>query len=175
VGFEVLTTVVMKSSVFWDITSCVPLNVNWCFGEHIASIFTVERITRAKYQQVTSRTQWTTRDYVPEDSSIAVNMSGCAVSKGRMIHEWWTVNVLEGSGCSLISELRRNTKLLAEFQTHFLCECRLHDGAVSSYATERRIVSDYWRVMNWKGYGRKQSWMNWAKPAGDPIEILQLY
>jgi hypothetical protein len=33
VGFEVLTAVVMKSSIFWDITPCSPLKVN-PIGEH---------------------------------------------------------------------------------------------------------------------------------------------
>jgi hypothetical protein len=28
VGFEVLTAVVMKSTIFWDITLCSPLKVN---------------------------------------------------------------------------------------------------------------------------------------------------
>jgi hypothetical protein len=32
VGFEVLTAVVLKSSTFWDITSCSPLKVNRHFG-----------------------------------------------------------------------------------------------------------------------------------------------
>jgi hypothetical protein len=32
VGFEVLTAVVMKSSVFWDITSCSQLKGNRLFG-----------------------------------------------------------------------------------------------------------------------------------------------
>jgi hypothetical protein len=32
VGFEVLTTVVMMSSIFWDITPCSPLKVNGRFG-----------------------------------------------------------------------------------------------------------------------------------------------
>jgi hypothetical protein len=32
VGFEVLTAVVMKSSVFWDITPCNPLKINRHFG-----------------------------------------------------------------------------------------------------------------------------------------------
>jgi hypothetical protein len=32
VGFEVLTAVVMKSTIFWDITSCCPLSVNRRFG-----------------------------------------------------------------------------------------------------------------------------------------------
>jgi hypothetical protein len=32
VGFEVLTSVVMKSAVFWDITQCNPLKVNRRFG-----------------------------------------------------------------------------------------------------------------------------------------------
>jgi hypothetical protein len=31
-GFEVLTSVVMKISIFWDIAPCSPLKVNRCFG-----------------------------------------------------------------------------------------------------------------------------------------------
>jgi hypothetical protein len=31
-GFEVLTGVVMKSTILWDITQCSPLSVNRCFG-----------------------------------------------------------------------------------------------------------------------------------------------
>jgi hypothetical protein len=33
VGFEILTAVVMKSIIFWDITSCSTFNVNRRFGE----------------------------------------------------------------------------------------------------------------------------------------------
>jgi hypothetical protein len=32
VGFEVLTAVVMKSTIFWDITPCSPLKFNRRFG-----------------------------------------------------------------------------------------------------------------------------------------------
>jgi hypothetical protein len=32
VGFDVLTAVVMKSPIFWDITPCSPLKVYRCFG-----------------------------------------------------------------------------------------------------------------------------------------------
>jgi hypothetical protein len=32
VGFEVLTAVVMKSTIFWDITPCIPLSVRRRFG-----------------------------------------------------------------------------------------------------------------------------------------------
>jgi hypothetical protein len=32
VGFEVLTVVVMKSTIFWDIMPRSPLKVNWRFG-----------------------------------------------------------------------------------------------------------------------------------------------
>jgi hypothetical protein len=31
-GFEVLAAVVMKISVFWDMTPCCPLKVNRCYG-----------------------------------------------------------------------------------------------------------------------------------------------
>jgi hypothetical protein len=41
VGFEVLTAVFVKSSVFWPITPCSPLKVN-VSEEHISSIFMVE-------------------------------------------------------------------------------------------------------------------------------------
>jgi hypothetical protein len=32
VGFEILTAVVMKSTIFWDVTPCSPLSVNRRFG-----------------------------------------------------------------------------------------------------------------------------------------------
>jgi hypothetical protein len=41
-GFEVLTAVVMRSSVFWDITPCSPLKATDVSEEHVASIFRVE-------------------------------------------------------------------------------------------------------------------------------------
>jgi hypothetical protein len=42
VEFEVLTAVVVKSTVLLDITPCSPLRVNELSEEHIASIFRVE-------------------------------------------------------------------------------------------------------------------------------------
>jgi hypothetical protein len=38
-GFEVLTVVVMKISIFWDIKTCSPLKVNHVSEEHVASTF----------------------------------------------------------------------------------------------------------------------------------------
>jgi hypothetical protein len=38
VGFERLTAVVMKNTVFWDITPCSPLKVNLKFHTNIARI-----------------------------------------------------------------------------------------------------------------------------------------
>jgi hypothetical protein len=38
VGFEVLPAVVIRSSIFWDITPCSPLKVNDVSEEHVASI-----------------------------------------------------------------------------------------------------------------------------------------
>jgi hypothetical protein len=37
VGFEVLTAVVMKNTIFWDITPCSPLKVNRRFGGTLPS------------------------------------------------------------------------------------------------------------------------------------------
>jgi hypothetical protein len=38
-GFDVLTPVVMRSSIFWDITPCSPLTVNRSFGKLLATCF----------------------------------------------------------------------------------------------------------------------------------------
>jgi hypothetical protein len=44
VGFEVLTAVVMKSSVFWDITPLVCLKSTDVSEEHVTSIFNLARL-----------------------------------------------------------------------------------------------------------------------------------
>jgi hypothetical protein len=41
-GFEILTTMAMKSTIFSDVTPCDPLKVNRSFGGTCASIFSVE-------------------------------------------------------------------------------------------------------------------------------------
>jgi hypothetical protein len=41
VGCEILMPMVMKSSVFWDITPCRSLKVNRRSGEHVASVLSV--------------------------------------------------------------------------------------------------------------------------------------
>jgi hypothetical protein len=41
-GFEVLTAVIMKSPIFWDITPCMPLKVNRLSEEYVTSIFKIE-------------------------------------------------------------------------------------------------------------------------------------
>jgi hypothetical protein len=51
-GFEVLTAVVIKSTIFWDITPCSQLKVNRRLG--------------GKYRLHLRRT---TRRYIPEDST----------------------------------------------------------------------------------------------------------
>jgi hypothetical protein len=49
VGFEVLTPVVMKSTVFWDMMLCSPLKVNQLFGGTY-HLHLQDEISRAKYQ-----------------------------------------------------------------------------------------------------------------------------
>jgi hypothetical protein len=39
---KVLIVVGMNSSVFWDITLCIPLKISLCFGGNFASIFRVK-------------------------------------------------------------------------------------------------------------------------------------
>jgi hypothetical protein len=50
IGFEVLTTVVMKSAIFWDM-SCSPLKVNRRFGGKYDLYFKRRRIRQARNQR----------------------------------------------------------------------------------------------------------------------------
>jgi hypothetical protein len=51
VGVEVLTGVVMKSTIFWDITLCSPLKVNRRFGRTYRLHLQGRRISRARNQR----------------------------------------------------------------------------------------------------------------------------
>jgi hypothetical protein len=62
VGFEVLTAVVMKSSVFWDKTPCSLVKVNWCFGETYRLHLQGRRVKQARNQHEAG---WRGRLYVP--------------------------------------------------------------------------------------------------------------
>jgi hypothetical protein len=57
VGVEVLTAVVMKSSVFCDITPCSPLKVNQSFGGTCRLHLQDRRISQAKNQHETGSKQ----------------------------------------------------------------------------------------------------------------------
>jgi hypothetical protein len=57
VGFEVLTAVVIKSTIFWDITLCIPLKVNRRFGATYRLHVQGQRISRAARHQRESRWQ----------------------------------------------------------------------------------------------------------------------
>jgi hypothetical protein len=46
-GVEVIVAVVMKSTIFWDITQCSPLSTG-VSEEHVASIFRVEKISSGR-------------------------------------------------------------------------------------------------------------------------------
>jgi hypothetical protein len=57
VGFKVLPTMVMKSSVLWDITPCSVSKVNWRSGRTVAFTFIVEKQAgqESSIKQVASR------------------------------------------------------------------------------------------------------------------------
>jgi hypothetical protein len=48
---RVYTILLMKSSIFWDITSCSPLNVNWRFGGTCCLHLQGRRISQARNQR----------------------------------------------------------------------------------------------------------------------------
>jgi hypothetical protein len=74
IGFEALTAVAMKSTIFWDITPCSSLSVNWRFGWTYRLHLQGQKISQA-WNQRESRwqtelcLQQTTHHYTPEDST----------------------------------------------------------------------------------------------------------
>jgi hypothetical protein len=48
VGLEVLTAVIMKSTIFWDVTPCSPSSVNRSFGETYRLHLQGRKISRAR-------------------------------------------------------------------------------------------------------------------------------
>jgi hypothetical protein len=92
IGYEVLTVVVMKSSIFWDITLCIPLKFNTRFGGICLLHLQDRRISQAELStcsmlvsclanssnvkmevpcsfEASVDFQRTTRRYIPEDST----------------------------------------------------------------------------------------------------------
>jgi hypothetical protein len=89
IGSEVLTAVVMKSSIFWDITPCRPLEVNRGYGGtcrlHLQGWRTIQERNHRGKQMVNSSIlntgvicssemsadfQWISRRYIPENITL---------------------------------------------------------------------------------------------------------
>jgi hypothetical protein len=98
VVFELLTVVVMKSTVFWDIMPCSPLKVNQRFRGAYHLHLQGRRISRARNQwqallvscvaysstlkmevicfpKTSVDFQWTTWHYIPEDSTLQMELA----------------------------------------------------------------------------------------------------
>jgi hypothetical protein len=78
VGCEVLTAVVMKSPLFWDITPCSPLKVNRRFGEACRSVcyllhagFLV-KVEATCSSETSVDIQRTIRRYIAEDRTLQI-------------------------------------------------------------------------------------------------------
>jgi hypothetical protein len=84
VEFEVLTPVVMKSTLFWDITPCSPLKVGFHLqGRHILSHFLLARLILSTLNmeaicssETSVDSQRTTRRYIPEDDTLQETLVG---------------------------------------------------------------------------------------------------
>jgi hypothetical protein len=86
VGFEVLTAVVMKSIIFWNITPCSPLRVNrrfggtyrlhlqaplaTCFHAGFLAYFSTLKMEAICSSEKSVGSQLTTRRYIPEDGTL---------------------------------------------------------------------------------------------------------
>jgi hypothetical protein len=71
-GIEVLTSVVMKSSISWDITPCSPLKANRLFKRKFCPHLHARRLSQARKQRESRSVdfQGTSQLYVPEDRTL---------------------------------------------------------------------------------------------------------
>jgi hypothetical protein len=99
VGFEVLTTVIMKSAIFWDISPCSPLSVNRRFGGTYCLYLQGRKNKLSKkpawkqvacdsedggdrFSETSVDTERTTRPYIPEDGTLQSDLcSECGTSE----------------------------------------------------------------------------------------------
>jgi hypothetical protein len=78
IGFEVLTAVAMKSSIFWDITLCSPLKVSQHFGELLPVFMLVSCLAYCLALEIEATCssemlvdfQRTTQHCIPEDRTL---------------------------------------------------------------------------------------------------------
>jgi hypothetical protein len=104
-GSEVLIAVVMKSYIFWDITPCRPLKVNWRFGGTCRLHLQGRRISRARNQSESSwqadmgatcssetsvEFQRTARRYIPEDRTLHYNERSGPKMAWNFLNSWTT-------------------------------------------------------------------------------------
>jgi hypothetical protein len=100
VGFEVLTAVVLKSTIFWDITPCRPLKVNRCFGGTYRVHRQGRRISRSRNQRESKwqekpcvlflrNVSWLSTDYM------ALYPSRFFSSVAKMLGNWWARRWIE--------------------------------------------------------------------------------
>jgi hypothetical protein len=73
VGFEVLTEVVMKSTIFWDITPCSPLNINRRFGGTYCLQPLLATCFHAGFLLSLFFSAWRWRRYVPPKLRLTLN------------------------------------------------------------------------------------------------------
>jgi hypothetical protein len=107
VGLDVLTAVVLKSTIFWDITPCSPLKVNrrfggiYCLNLHrrialLASCFLVSCLAYSSTLEMEASCssemsvdfQRSTRRYISEDSTLVDNSSplDCVLKSLNPVH-----------------------------------------------------------------------------------------
>jgi hypothetical protein len=96
-GFEVLTAVIMKSTIFWDIMPCSPLKVNRWFGREYRLHLQGQRISRA-INQWASRLTFNELDGVISQKTVILNgilgaypsrsMNVCVISVFMLFCVW---------------------------------------------------------------------------------------
>jgi hypothetical protein len=78
IGFQILTAVVMKSSVFWEMTPYSPLKVNWSFGGTCSLHLLGRRISQETDQR---ESKWQAEKSAAEISGYIVNRKEIVDSK----------------------------------------------------------------------------------------------
>jgi hypothetical protein len=84
-GFEVPTELVMKNTIFWDMTSCNPLKANRRFGGTYRLHFDFEKVSREIYQDESNLLAICFHAGVLLDLSSTLKMEPYFLPKRRMV------------------------------------------------------------------------------------------
>jgi hypothetical protein len=142
VGFEVLTAVVMKSTILWHITPCSPLSVNRFFGR-IYRLHVQGRKNKLSKKPVWKQERW--KRYIPPKRRLTLNGLHGVISQKKVF--WIRVYYLRHACPSVHRYLIRELMIVCH---EIVCTGKFHQAVSTdskySYSQKQATATGTSRV-----------------------------